>query len=165
MIIVLSLFFIVSSFLLIHLLRLIDIRNTYGRFIIKLRKRNGLLVLSVLFLFVFIYLLVLKSRPDKYRDFSDLLTPLLWILISLVHILRAIKYSNIREKGIYLDRGFYDWSKIYSYEWISSDTIKFKAKGLMLSDFQEKVKVVHANRENVDAILRRYVNPSSPTSS
>lgn len=155
--------------IIIYLPKIWDFGNTYGKLIVKLRSRKGLMIFYTIFLIFWINNLVSYIKDyiamDKYRDFSMIVLSIMWILICLINLLRSIKYSEIREKGIYLQSGFYDWSRIYCYEWISSDTIKFNAKRLTFGDFEEKVEVYYDDKEKVEEILRKYIELCSPNSS
>lgn len=163
-----SLYVIFILILIIYMLKLWNLNNTYGKYILKLRSRKGTLFFHIIIMLFWIYYLadsiIECINVDYYRNSSHMIwTSLMWIFICLLHISRYIKYSEIREKGIYLERGFYNWSRIYYYEWMPSDTIRFKGKGLVLGDsFEEKVKLHYKSQEEVDQILREYIEPYSP---
>lgn len=164
--ILLSFYALFILFIIIYMLKILDVTNTYGKLIVKLRNRKEFLIFFIVGLLFWICLLVLNVRNymnyDSHRDLSQISLSVMWILICFVHILRTIKYSEIRENGIYLERGFYSWSKICSFEWISSDTIEFKAKRSILRDFEEKMEVHYEDKVKVDEILRKYIEACSP---
>lgn len=167
--ILLTLNVLLMLFMIIYLPKIWDFGNTYGKYIVKLRSRKGLQIFYIIFSIFWISNLVSYVRDymviDKHRDFSMIVLSIMWIFICLVNLSRNIKYSEIREKGIYLQGGFYDWSRIYCYEWISSDTINFKGRRLAFGDFEEKVEVHYDDKEQVEEILGKYIELCSPNSS
>lgn len=164
--IILSFYVLFILFIIIYMLKIWDVRNAYGKHILKLRNRKEFLIFFIVGLVFWICLLVLNIRNymihDSHRDLSQILLSVMWILICFVHISRTFKYSEVRENGIYLEQGFYSWSKIHSFEWISSDTIKFKAQRFTLRNFEEKMEVHYEDNVKVDEILRKYIEPCSP---
>lgn len=150
---------------IIFIFKTFDIRNAKGKYIMKLKNRKGLLIFLIASFVFFIHLLFLNLKTyiifNRHKDFMDIILSLIWIFISLLHISKTFKYSEIREKGIYLENGFYSWNKIYYYEWMSPDTIKFKVQGSNLNEYEEKVKVSCKNKKQIDKILQKYIKLSS----
>lgn len=159
--IILGFYVLFGTFYILKTLKILDIRNTRGRCLFKLSKKKGLLIFYITVLLFFINNLVLRVRRDlifyEKGNFSILTLSLIGIFSSLTHISTNIKYSEINEKGIYLSRGFYDWSNIYCYEWVSSDTINFKATSSFLCDHEEKVKIHYGDKTKLDEVLQKYI--------
>lgn len=157
------LIFYVLAFLLaiLYIIKIFDKKNSNGKYLLKLSNRYILLIFLIVCLFFFINLLIFSIQSylilNKNGDFMHITLSLIWVIISLSHVSKAVKYSEIREKGIYLENGFLEWNNIYCYEWMSPDTIKFKIKSTILSEYEEKVKVYPKDKDRIDEVLSSYV--------
>jgi thiosulfate dehydrogenase (quinone) large subunit len=83
---------------------------------------------------------------------------ILWIEISILNIIGAMRYSEIRENGIYNYFYFYRWDKIKSYNWISSDTLQFNATLFKKINLKFKFTIIEKkDKLKIDEILKRYI--------
>lgn len=157
------LIFYVLAFLLaiLYIIKIFDIKSSNGKYLLKLSNRYMLLIFLIICLFFFINLLIFSIQSylalNKDGNFIHIILSLVWIIISLSHISKAIKYSEIREKGIYLESGFLEWNNICCYEWMSPDTIKFKIRSNILVEYEEKVKIYYRDKTIIDEVLSSYV--------
>ncbi|MDF2884718.1 MAG: hypothetical protein K0R54_5288 [Clostridiaceae bacterium] len=160
---------IVTCFLLKELF----IANYRGKHIIKPDERRNLAISWIIFLILWSLFLIIDIR--KYVEFTSpfygefiesnaamygnfILQHALWVELCILNFMGAIRYSEIREKGIYNYLYFYKWDKIKSYSWISPDIIQFKVT--IFKKINRKFTFTIVGKNDIlkmDEILKRYI--------
>lgn len=141
-----------------------DVGNRYGKFIIKLKTTKIYTTVFLISLLVLLGVLALGIQNyinEVYSwDITKFLDITTWILMCLLYIAKSIKYTQIRENGIYLNSGFFKWEKLLSYKWISPDEIvfEFKKKTFFTDSIDERIKVSYENKKELDDILQKYID-------
>lgn len=149
---------IITSFLLKELY----LANHHGKLIMKVNQRKKLsifwvvmLIISGLFMINDISIYI-HYKELLYKD--SILIYLFLIEFSILNIVEAIKYSEIRDKGIYLLSDFYKWSKIENYTWISPNIVQFKIATLFKIKLNIKLNIDKVeDKKKIEEILHRYI--------
>lgn len=155
------------------LLKEIFIANYRGKHIIKPDERRNLAIAWIMFLILWSLFLIsdiknyLEYTSPFYGKFIEynatmygnfILQHALWIEICILNFLGAVRYSEIREKGIYDYLHFYKWNRIQSYSWISPNTIQLKVAMFQRINHDINFTVVEKNDiSKVDEILKKYI--------
>lgn len=155
------------------LLKEIFIANYRGKHIIKPDERRNLAIVWIIFLIL--WSLSLISDIKNYVEYTNplyskfiednaivygnlILQHAVWIEICILNFMGAVRYSEIREKGIYDYLHFYKWNRIQSYSWISPDTIQFKVTIFQRINHDITFTIVEKNDiSKMDEILKRYI--------
>lgn len=155
------------------LLKEIFIANYRGKHIIKPDERRNLAIAWIIFLILWSIFLIndiknyveytspfygkfIEYNASMYGNF--ILQHVLWIEICIFNFMGAVRYSEIREKGIYDYLHFYKWDRIQCYSWISPDTIQFKVTIFQRINHDITFTIVEKNDiSRIDEILKRYI--------
>lgn len=106
----------------------------------------------------------------SYYDLSDnakynAINQICMIGLSILFIIDAIRYSDIRENGIYLRNTFCKWSKIRSYSFICTNTmtnstaIQFEIETLFKKNrkIELDVEITENQKLNINKVLDKYI--------
>jgi len=152
---------------------------------------NGLLVLWLCLLMFFtwdVFQEIIDAYQSEYSNsmsrplFDRIDVNIIWIIISLMHIIRQYKSREIRENGITTPEGFIGWKDIRAYKWISGgesllkrqdeegnetaswEEVEFTVnRDGLFSNEEIKIvwKVKPEQKEAVEKILSSYVKEST----
>lgn len=132
-----------------------------GKLIIKVNKERGLVIFWIVALILFSFLLRNYIRQYMYYKeniyINEILVNICWIEVSIINIITALRYSEIREKGICDSFYFYNWSEIQRYSWISSNVIEFEVNTFFKTNRRFNITIKDEYKLKVDEIVRRYI--------
>jgi len=104
-----------------------------------------------------------KINPNYYDiPISSLASPVIWIVLCTINILR-IKYAKeIRENGIIIGQDYVHWINIIKYEWIGDERLGITYFKRTLSESKKETSEVWIiepeDKEKIDIIFNRYMN-------
>lgn len=112
---------------------------------------------------LFLILQLININQDNHKpSITALVSPVIWIILSIISILR-IKYDKeIRENGIIIDQDYVYWLDIIKHEWIGEERLEityFKPTLPIFKKGTSKVWVIEPeDKEEIDMIFNRYMN-------
>lgn len=133
----------------------------HGKLVIKVEERRN----SAAFWMVSLVICAVMLARDIIRyvhhenniSIVDVLSRALWVEISFGYAMRALRYSEIRENGIYSSFYFYKWSEIQGYSWLSPNAVIFEANAFFKFDRSFEITVKEGLKQEVDEALKRYM--------
>lgn len=110
-------------------------------------------------LWVFILIAGLTKVSPYYTGYiSNLISPVIWIILCFINIL-GIKYDKeIRENGIIIRQDYVYWSDIINYEWVEDERLKITFRSRILKKVTKVWTIDPSDKEKIDMIFNRYVN-------
>ncbi len=134
----------------------------HGKLIIKLYEgKAGVIYWIVLFVLWCPFLfgdIMTFLRYHSWYYINDILLRIFGVEIFIINIIAELRYSEIRENGIYNHIYFHRWHKIRSYNWVSSNTIKFKVNIFMKINVNFKLTVTEPyDKLKIDEVLNKYI--------
>lgn len=141
-----------------------------GKLIVKGEGGKGYTIFYAWILFLFVLLLygTVRNYMDykKYKFYTDFYTDrnvnqilmgIFWIEFTFLNLIRYLRGSEIREKGIYKFGLFYKWHRIRCYYWTSSTTIKFEIDSLFKFKRNLDITIKDESKLKADETLQRYI--------
>ncbi|GAA0076997.1 hypothetical protein UT300005_13750 [Clostridium sp. CTA-5] len=133
----------------------------HGKCVIKVKENKKLTIFWSVMLII--WLILLWSNINFYISYEkngviyNVLTDIFWIEFSISNIIKSLKGSEIRENGIYRSGYFYKWSKIKTYNWISSNTIQFKANAFLKTNQNIEMTIKEEFKLIVDEVIQKNI--------
>lgn len=157
-----SLVTLINIILIIFFTYLIIIDYTefyHGKCIIKskekIRLSNFLVGSLVIWSVVFCLHISEYIHYKEFRSINNMLLSMVGIEITISNIIKSLRSSEIREKGIYSPQGyFYKWSKLQSYRWILPNKIEIKLK----NDESIEIRIEEEFKLEIDEIMKRKLH-------
>lgn len=156
---------IINLLIFYMLYKELKIYNNTKKIIIKLKKTEKIRYIFIVQYIIMIGLII--TCINKIKDILMwpsieiyVLMPILGILF--IYFIKDIRNMGITEKGIICYRGYYKWTNIRSYEWISSTVIKIIVEDTFIfwrnKNFME-FKVPMNQNEEIEKLLKKpYLN-------
>ncbi|WP_258049696.1 DUF5673 domain-containing protein [Clostridium weizhouense] len=133
----------------------------HGKCVIKVKKNKKLTIFWIVMLIIWFILLLSNISfyisYEKNHIIYNVLTDIFWIEFSISNIIKALRSLEIRENGIYKCGYFYKWSKIKSYNWISSNTIQFKANAFLKTHKNIEMTIKEEFKLIVDEVIQKNI--------
>ena len=131
----------------------------HGKFVIKLKEDRGSAIFWIVPLIAWVILLWLNiSDYNQYgenRIRHNILLSIVWIILSILNIIKSLIGSEIRENGIYNYGNFCKWSKVMSYSWVSPNIIQVKVNTFFKMNRSLKIVIKEELKFEIDEVIQK----------